>query len=79
MLWTVFIFRNVDIYILSCESQKFQIYVSSISVYISRSMIHHNKYINIYEYVSIMFYSIYLMLGMITIYTEMTESELRQT
>ena len=39
----------------------------------------HNKYINIYEYVSVIFCSIYLMLGMITIYTEMSGSEIRRT
>jgi len=47
MLSTVFIFRNVDIYILSCESEKFQIYVSSISAYISGSMIHYMYITNI--------------------------------
>jgi len=29
-----------------------------------------------YEYIFVMFYSIYLMLGMITIYTEMIGSEI---
>ena len=59
--------------------------VSHYIVYFNKLFKDNNKtniyiyiYKYIYEYVFVMFYSIYLRLGMITIYTEMTESEIRQ-